>query len=371
MVKSFRVTGLWGRQDYAFEFHEDLNIFTGSNGSGKTTLLKLMWYMMSGHIRQALAEIEFSEAELVTASAFVRLVKRPAKPTGRFQDKHPRDKSPIEPDTPVAEVHMKREPDGVNIFSLFPIPMRELNFMVNAEGPARREPSLFFPTFRRVEGGFSLDEGEEKLRIVEGFKDYSKRMTHINHRFVAFADFDDVRGLVNEISSDIRAKLEPDEKRFTDFLTMGTNGTTPPDFTARLKANLEALERRRREIGRPLEIFNEYVDAYFLEKSVRVTDDGLVLGTHSNQIPIERLSAGEKNFLSLLVYAVANPDATMFIDEPELTLHIDWQRELLSIIRHIAPGVQVFVATHSPAIYSTFPDRDFWLDTQIEEEVNA
>jgi len=74
MIKSFKVIGLWGRQDYVFEaLHEDLNIFTGSNGAGKTTLLKLMWYMISGHIQQALAEVEFREAEIVTNSFFLRL----------------------------------------------------------------------------------------------------------------------------------------------------------------------------------------------------------------------------------------------------------------------------------------------------------
>ena len=366
MLKSFKVIGLCGRQDYVFEtFHEDLNIFTGSNGAGKTTLLKLIWYMISGHIQQALAEVEFKEAEIVTTSATLNLQKRPARAAGRYEDKHPRDGSAIAPGTPVAEIHMKRT-DGSNIFSLFPIPVIELKFMVNADGPPMREPSLFFPTFRRVEGGFSLDEGEEKLKILEGFKEYSKRMTHANHLFVAFADYDDVRGLLNEISSNIRAKLQPYEDSFTNFLATGINGSTSSDFTTRLKTKLSEIEEKRAEVGRPIEVFKHYIDSYFLEKSVRVSDE-LVLGNNSNKVPIERLSAGEKNFLSLLVYAVANPNAAMFIDEPELTFHIDWQRQFLSIIRHIAPDVQIFIATHSPAIRAAYPDKKFQLNEQFEE----
>jgi len=366
MIKSFKVIGLWGRQDYVFEaLHEDLNIFTGSNGAGKTTLLKLMWYMISGHIQQALAEVEFREAEIVTNSAILNLQKRPAKPAGRYEDKHPRDGSPIAPDTPVAEIHMKRL-DMSNIFSLFPIPLTELKFMVNSEGPAVREPSLFFPTFRRVEGGFSLEEGEERSKINEGFKDYSKRMTHNNHLFLAFADSDDIHGLLNEISSDIRVKLQPYEDSFTSFLATGINGSANTDFTMRLRNQLSEIEAKRTEFRRPLEMLNQYIDSYFLEKSVRVSE--LVLGTNSNRVPIDRLSAGEKNFLSFLVYALSNPEAAIFIDEPELTLHIDWQRQLLGIIRHIAPNVQIFVATHSPAIRAAYPDKKFWLNEQFEEE---
>ncbi len=45
MIQKLTVHKLWGRENFALEFHPDLNIFTGSNGSGKTTLLKLLWYL--------------------------------------------------------------------------------------------------------------------------------------------------------------------------------------------------------------------------------------------------------------------------------------------------------------------------------------
>ena len=60
MIQYLEVKGLNNRLDGEFEFNEDLNIFTGANGSGKTTLLKLIWYLISGHLEQILAEIPFS-----------------------------------------------------------------------------------------------------------------------------------------------------------------------------------------------------------------------------------------------------------------------------------------------------------------------
>jgi predicted ATPase len=44
-------------------------------------------------------------------------------------------------------------------------------------------------------------------------------------------------------------------------------------------------------------------------------------------------------------------------DEPELSLHISWQRNIVSAIRSINPNAQIIVATHSPEIAGKFRDR--------------
>ena len=41
----------------------------------------------------------------------------------------------------------------------------------------------------------------------------------------------------------------------------------------------------------------------------------------------------------------------LLMDEPEISLHIDWQRSLIRNVRQINPNCQVIVATHSPTIY--------------------
>ena len=66
MIQYLKVKGLNKRLDGEFEFNEDLNIITGANGSGKTTLLKLLWYLISGHLAQILAEIPFHSIAIQT-----------------------------------------------------------------------------------------------------------------------------------------------------------------------------------------------------------------------------------------------------------------------------------------------------------------
>ena len=66
MIRYLKVKGLNNRLDNEFKFNEDLNIFTGANGSGKTTLLKLIWYFISGHLKQILSEIPFTYLSIAT-----------------------------------------------------------------------------------------------------------------------------------------------------------------------------------------------------------------------------------------------------------------------------------------------------------------
>lgn len=64
------------------------------------------------------------------------------------------------------------------------------------------------------------------------------------------------------------------------------------------------------------------------------------------------LSSGEKQLFILLAETVLqNRRQSIFIaDEPELSLHVAWQRKLLNAVRKLNPNAQLVVATHSPEI---------------------
>ena len=40
----------------------------------------------------------------------------------------------------------------------------------------------------------------------------------------------------------------------------------------------------------------------------------------------------------------------LFMDEPEVSLHIQWQQRLISLIRNLNPNCQIILTTHSPAV---------------------
>lgn len=76
---------------------------------------------------------------------------------------------------------------------------------------------------------------------------------------------------------------------------------------------------------------------------------------------IRVMSSGERQLLTML-YAVTkmSSDSLVLIDEPELSLHIDWQEELLGKMMAQLGGRQIIVCTHSPSIASDY--RNFMIE---------
>ena len=49
-------------------------------------------------------------------------------------------------------------------------------------------------------------------------------------------------------------------------------------------------------------------------------------------------------------------ESTILIDEPEMSMHIDWQLELVSALRQLNPKAQLIFSTHSPEIMAEIED---------------
>lgn len=71
------------------------------------------------------------------------------------------------------------------------------------------------------------------------------------------------------------------------------------------------------------------------------------------------LSKGEKTLLCLLLAVYLNKDTeTVFLlDEPDLSLHIKWQKQLIKSLRVLAPNSQFIISTHSPAMIGNSEDE--------------
>lgn len=69
-------------------------------------------------------------------------------------------------------------------------------------------------------------------------------------------------------------------------------------------------------------------------------------------IPLDALSSGEKQMISLLAKLFLYPDnKIILIDEPELSLSIDWQKQILVDVMNAPLCKQVIAITHSPFIF--------------------
>ena len=66
-------------------------------------------------------------------------------------------------------------------------------------------------------------------------------------------------------------------------------------------------------------------------------------------VPWVLFSKGEKAIVAILLMAYLYREQTLFIfDEPDLSLHMEWQKMLLPSLRRLAPKSQFIITTHSP-----------------------
>lgn len=92
-------------------------------------------------------------------------------------------------------------------------------------------------------------------------------------------------------------------------------------------------------------------------KRLELSDTNVGLVTKDgSQLELMSLSSGEKHLLRILFEAVSAGESTLIIDEPEISLHIEWQHALINSIMEINPELQLIVATHSPEIMAEIGD---------------
>jgi len=115
-------------------------------------------------------------------------------------------------------------------------------------------------------------------------------------------------------------------------------------------------QRIMAEVLENVELLLQLMNRRLLFKTLQIDcEQGFSVYSQAGKpIPLAGLSSGEQHQLLLfyeLLFRIPQ-DAVVMIDEPELSLHIAWQREFLADVRSIAvdKGFHVLIATHSYSI---------------------
>lgn len=121
--------------------------------------------------------------------------------------------------------------------------------------------------------------------------------------------------------------------------------------------------RSKEDIDKPKNSFLKVINEMFKLKEILINGRNVieVSTRHQDSVKIGELSSGEKQLLIFLTEALLqNGQPYVYIsDEPELSLHINWQARFVTNIRAINPKAQIFFATHSPDIVGPFGKKMF------------
>lgn len=366
MIKKVEVLGLNGKLDFVYDFNSDLNILTGKNGAGKTTLLKLLWYMMSSNRELILSEIRFNYVHLVTDEYEFTIDNRKQMQNGilnkvsfEYLEKGQYNMSRVF--THDHGILLDDDREFIN----------ELNRRADVNG----EETIFFPTFRRIEGGFAL-EGRRRMyghpavrTLSDGLEEYSMAMSSRRHKFVASISTSDIEELLTRKYADISEKTNSMYLDFSQFIMKSLEGETGKNasgdaaavkFRDDIKKRLSQVTENREKLMRPFDTLAALIKRVFKDKGISVSS-ALTFGMTKAAIRARILSAGEKQMFSFLSYNAFAKQSVIFIDEPELSLHVDWQRILFKMMLEQGSSNQFIITTHSPSIYAAYPEKELAL----------
>ena len=342
---------------------------TGKNGSVKTTIMKLVWYVISGQIVKALMEIPFSSITIETSIYTVTVI--------RVGDNVCRVK--WESGGKITEFEDHYDEDENEVSNAEDVPNRRMK---------NTGSTLFFPTFRRIEGGFSSSESTGRSVFVDrsmqpsgdldgALKALSNKLSSTKHKFVSALSTSDIEVLLlkqytdaseaaNKVQQDVSAQMINEIKDFKQDkseIPPGSSNISTAAETAldNIKSMIEKMDNMREAELAQFNAIRTLVLRIFRHSGIQV--GRLSLGDALESISSDSLSAGEKQMLSFLCYNAFHSDSVIFIDEPELSLHIDWQRQLFPTLFSQKKSNQFIIATHSRFIYSRYPDKEIMLDS--------
>ena len=118
-------------------------------------------------------------------------------------------------------------------------------------------------------------------------------------------------------------------------------------------------------LSEPKKKFQDLIDGLFSETGKKIirTENEIRFSQIGETLYPYQLSSGEKQMLAILLTVLIedNKPYVLFMDEPEVSLHVDWQQRLIDLVLDLNPNVQIILTTHSPAVI-----MNGWMDKVTE-----
>ncbi|MGY1874289.1 AAA family ATPase [Nocardia gipuzkoensis] len=382
-VVSAEVSGLAGNpKTKKIRFMPDVTAIFGLNGSGKTSLLKILNSALTND-SSSLMRVPFTSARVVLAQAgreyTCSITKKNVSESEILLDEMV-NRLRSEPGVPRYEQERIRRLARQRIGSGWTIESEddpELSIFTGFNHrylPTSRLTTI--PDRSRVTPAELTEEGYDKVfadKIEALWKDYAQQEL-LEERAIQQEGLAEIFSSVLNRPSDADADSPPDSaddayvtlmKFFRDqeIHVRATKSRFMKNYKQDpLLRNVVSLitdvERRVAEAHAPSRKIESLVSALYTGgKKVSLERSIIVTGVDESRIPIALLSSGEKQVLYILLETLAARGDVIIIDEPELSMHVDWQNALLESMQTVNSDAQIILATHSPEVLAGVPSR--------------
>jgi ABC-type lipoprotein export system ATPase subunit len=400
-IQRVQVQGLFGQFDHDLKFgvpapdNPNLLILYGENGTGKTTLLWLLYHLLDkrlheGH-RTYLARQRFKRISVTLSDGIEILAERSSASIGEFRmmcnaggKTVANYKYTVEPNGSVKDLsedklHSKFV-ENLPIFGFGFLPhdrlTRSAGTVLSAASRLKAQAggeSTPVPT--PVQASIAKAMNTARKRAIRASNEGQFSVNAIYTELIQRLGAVQAMGPASSVESarqGVLGRLERQAKLTEEYSGFGLISelqiqdlvnslmTIPPErldmaiqvlepFLRGNEARLDALKA----LHIALTALVESVNSLYLNKRMTLhVEKGLRISTLADeQLQPDQLSSGEQELLILFceVISALGPNTILFIDEPELSLNVSWQKNLLDALLRCASGnnVQFVIATHS------------------------
>ncbi len=403
MLKKIKIKKLFNKFDYEIELKkEGLTILTGPNGYGKTTIFKIInalavkniffFFQLpfnkieliqekeqitiskKGKTKDAIIEIQQGNKKLIQYKQrdIIKLLReetlfRPIdekrwmhRRTDEFYTTEQIIDELVENDNKFFQKYYKSLPEFIDVYFI-----KEQRLIKKKKKTLSRRRS--FPFDDEIENSFIDTIQEYAVELSENIKNIMAKHSQVAQKL----DSSFPKRLFNQsknITEKTFNKRYEEIKRERAFLSLfGLSVFEEESHTSFKEDNAKALLVYLEDTKKKLTVFDEIFKKLktfttilnkrrFIFKKLEIAPDfGFrFISEDGKEIPLTNLSSGEQQEVVLLYQLLfkVKPNTLLLIDEPEMSLHVVWQKEVINDLLKIIElqKINVILATHSPQI---------------------
>lgn len=408
-IEHIEIKKFWSRLDIQADVKDDVNIIIGRNGSGKTTFMNILHAILTVDIT-GLADNDFESAKIVlrennkkrtitveknnrNAIPYIYAIYRISNnkyivplvssdeqrgmPLGMrrriYEDenaRHLRKELKLLVNISSISVYRMRNDDDYEVRDRDRGAVRVISPVDYRLEKALEGLMHFYLTLSEEAAKISRDLQKEVLASIlydkqdDSLKGYSIEFNldeEKRHLLSAYKQLNlSGRVIEDKINSHLNAVKE------TLDIIKDTESNKPfkvaplEAFKRTKKITAQCLDAKNRteKVYAQAEIFLIILREFISDKSFTFESGKLIISNTFGLVDPSKLSSGEKQLIILLVEAllIRKQRSIFLADEPELSLHIAWQRKIVPAVRKLNPNAQIIVATHSPEVASQYKE---------------
>jgi predicted ATP-dependent endonuclease of OLD family len=392
-IVNFEIGGLVGRKSvYKKNLNRDVNVFFGLNGSGKTSLLRILHSAMACKT-EMLEDVPFDYAEVTIHSRnhktdYIRRIDKREEFLNSLvpESQKLRPKETVLFEREMERVRIRRPKKEKFVWTTEPLEPKDVGNANWAHG--------YLPTWRLYGRGnvqmFAMQQIRTGVEEYEFDWDrlFAERLEMLWSRYttnllseirkIQESGFENILGTILSPVGKGRKTVklgaldaETAYKKVRAFLShRGSKRQleSQENFIRHYNNNpqlmsvvreINTVEQQTEKAMSSRDALEELICKMFSgNKTLRFADAGISVKSDDGEaIGVTSLSSGEKHVLGIFIETLFAESNSLLIDEPEISLHVDWQRMLISSMSQLNPSVQLILTTHSPEIMAEVPDN--------------